>query len=129
MPIQNISSYTFAFSLPQTDEEEKEIARRLLMYGETPTGDKGTDKAKLHRIEEQKAKENNSVTGKFLTVSRAEEERIQEKKKETKKLGNPDKTKSQLEHKKQGAKIMGEQIYQAIQMKKTWQKDRFNPQI
>ena len=116
MNIQNISSYTFSFSLPQTDKEEEEIMRRLIMYGQSPTGDKTTDKAKLRRIELQKAKENNVVTGKFLTVSRKEEEQIQEKKKELRASGNPDKEKEAkkqelLEQKKQGAEIQGQQIY------------------
>lgn len=87
MGINNIqSAYTFAFSAPCIDSEEKEIMARLLAYGVTPTGDKMTDKATLHRIESEKAKQENIVSSnKFLTVSVAEQERIQDKKKEKRK--------------------------------------------
>lgn len=87
MRIGNIqSTYTFAFAAPYVDSEEKEIAARLLAYGETPTGDKTTDRAKLHRIELEKAKQESTVSAsKFLTVSTSEQEKIQDKKKEKRK--------------------------------------------
>lgn len=88
MTIGNIqSTYTFAFSTPYIDTEEQEIIVKLLACGETPTGDKTTDRAKLHRIEAEKAKQENTVSAnKFLTISTAEQENIQAKKKENKKL-------------------------------------------
>ena len=122
MDLRISSNYTFAFKPPSIDEEEKEIMARLRMYGVIPTGDKSADKAKLRQIEEKKAKENNYVSGKFLTISRNEEEKIQEKKKELRKLNNTDgKTdkKSQIKPEREGAKLRGEQIYLAIKMKNT----------
>lgn len=88
MIIRNIqSTYTFAFTTPYIDAEEKEIIAKLLACGEAPTGDKTTDRAKLHRIEAEKAKQENTVSAnKFLTISTAEQENIQTKKKENKKL-------------------------------------------
>ena len=38
------------------DEEHQQIARRLRMYGITPSGNKSADKAKLHEIELREAK-------------------------------------------------------------------------
>ena len=122
MDLRISSNYTFAFKPPSIDEEEKEIMARLRMYGVIPTGDKSADKAKLRQIEEKKAKENNYVSGKFLTISRNEEEKIQEKKKELRKLNNTDgKTdkKSPIKPEREGAKLRGEQIYLAIKMKNT----------
>ena len=88
MTIGNIqSTYTFAFSTPYIDTEEKEIAAKLIAYGEAPTGDKTTDRAKLHRIEAEKTKQESTVSAnKFLTISTAEQENIQTKKKENRKL-------------------------------------------
>ena len=87
MGINNIqSTYTFAFSAPYIDSEEKEIMARLLAYGITPTGNKATDRATLKRVETEKAKQENIVSAnKFLTVSIAEQEQIQDKKKEKRK--------------------------------------------
>lgn len=88
MGIGNIqSTYTFSYAAPYVDSEAKEIAARLMAYGITPTGDKSTDRAKLHKIEAEKAKQESIVSSsKFLTVSTAEQEKIQDKKKENKKL-------------------------------------------
>ena len=84
------STYTFAFAAPYVDSEEQEIAAKLLALGETPTGDKTTDRAKLHRLEYEKAKQESTVSSnKFLTVSTAEQERIQDKKKEKRKETTP----------------------------------------
>lgn len=82
MGIGNINSnYTFSFAVPYVDSEEKEIAARLLAYGITPTGDKSTDRAKLKRIELEKAKQETTISSnKFITVSASEQEKIQDKK-------------------------------------------------
>ncbi|MCM1265821.1 MAG: hypothetical protein NC200_06445 [Candidatus Gastranaerophilales bacterium] len=110
------STYTFAFAAPMIDSEEKEIMKKLLAYGVTPTGNKSADKAKLRQIEEKKAKEENIVSGKFLTVSRGEEEKIQERKKERR--DNMDVSKIKQKKERQlGADILGQQIYLAIKMK------------
>ena len=117
------SSNTFAFAAPMIDSEEKEIMKRLMAYGVMPTGNKSIDKAKLRQIEEKKAKEQNLVTGKFLTVSRGEEEKIQERKKERRDLANPQKIKDKNER-QLGADILGQQIYLAIKMKDKKKKDQ-----
>lgn len=89
MCIDNIqSAYTFAFSAPCIDSEEKEIMKRLIAYGVMPTGDKATDKAKLRQIEEQKAKTEMVPTNKYLTVSSSEIEKFIEKRKGAKILGD-----------------------------------------
>lgn len=90
--------------------------QRLLSYGCTPTGDKATDKARLRRIEEERAKQDNYVSNKYLTVSQSECQRIQDNKKNKKKINNPEKS-VDIQDKRQGAKLMGEQIFLAIKMK------------
>ncbi len=83
------STYTFAFSSgASTDSEEDEIAARLLAYGEIPSGDKTTDRAKLRRIETEKAKQESVASNKFMTVSSQEMEKMIEKKKGATILGN-----------------------------------------
>lgn len=109
------SNYSFSY-MPSIDSEEKEIMDRLLSYGCTPTGDKTTDRAKLRRIEEEKAKQDNYVSNKYLTVSQAECQRIQDKKKEKRKTDNPESS-PKVQDKKQGAQFLGEQIFLAIKMK------------
>lgn len=61
------------------DSEHSKIMRMLISYGLTPTGNKGDDKARLHRFEIELAKEelkaitNDSVRAfHFLTISNAE---------------------------------------------------------
>lgn len=116
MNLEKSNFYTFSFGFaPVIDSEHKEIMARLRAYGESPTGDKATDRAKLRRIEEKKAKENNIVTGKFLTVSKGEEERIQERKKEKRDLSNPEKIQQKKEA-NDGAKALGEQLFLVTQL-------------
>lgn len=110
------SSFSYCPAVSGIDSEEKEIIKRLLAYGYTPTGDKATDKAHLRKIELEKAKQDNYVSDKYLTVSTAECRRIQERKKEKLKINNPEK-KTDIHEKRQGAKILGDQIFQAIKMK------------
>ena len=117
MSIQNITpNSSFSYSCSSVDSEEKEIMRRLLAYGYTPTGNKTTDKAQLRKIEIEKAKQDNYVSDKYLTVSQAECQKIQDTKKQKHKLDNPEKSPA-LQEKRQGAKLMGEQIFLAIKMK------------
>lgn len=98
----------------QIDEEYKRIIRKLAQYGMKPTGSKTTDKMRLHERELQDAQKENCITSKFLTVTKAEQEKIQEKKKTKKEENNPDlKPES-----KKGQQILGEQIYLAIKMKR-----------
>jgi len=108
---QNISFTGFCI-----DSEEQAIMDKLLSYGCIPTGDKATDRAKLHRIELEKAKQDNYVSNKYLTVSSSECERIQERKKEKRKIANPEK-KPKKQDERLGEKLRGEQIYLAIKMR------------
>ena len=96
------------------DEEEKAIMRRLKQYGIKGTGRKSADKAKLHDIELREAQKEDCITNKFLTVTKGEQEKIQDKKKEKRKEINPEK----YPNSEQAQKVMGEQIYLAIKMKK-----------
>ena len=117
MNIQGISLSLSSFSAGcsgSADPEQKRIAKKLLEYGYLPTGDKNTDKATLRRIEIQKAKESNFVRNDLLTVTKQEQEKIQEKKKQRKKENNEPSVKNDFN----GAKALGEQIYLSIKMKK-----------
>lgn len=107
-------SFTPSFACNSSvDSEEKEIMRRLLAYGITPTGNKTTDKAKLREIEINKAKNSNFVILNLLTVSKAEQEQIQKKKKDKRK-----ETEKQTDLKDlKGLDCLGRQIYLSIQMK------------
>jgi len=98
------------------DSEEKAIMDKLLSYGCIPTGDKATDRAKLHEIELERAKQDNYVSSKYLTVSTSECEKIQERKKENRKIANPEKS-PEKQNERLGDKLRGEQIYLAIKMK------------
>ncbi|MBO6088179.1 hypothetical protein J6P92_07555 [bacterium] len=117
MNIDGISFSTGSFSLggglADADPEQKRIARKLIEYGYQPTGNKTTDKATLRRIEIQKAKESNVIRNDLLTVSKQEQEQIQEKKKQHKKDNNEPNIKNDFN----GAKALGEQIYLSINMK------------
>ena len=111
MEIHKISMCTISCAM---DEEEKAIMRRLKQYGIKGTGRKSADKAKLHDIELREAQKEDCVTNKFLTVTKGEQEKIQDKKKERRKEINPEK----YPNSEQAQKVMGEQIYLAIKMKK-----------
>lgn len=118
MNIQGISLSLSSFSADgcnmSVDPEEKLIAQKLLEYGYQPTGNKTTDKATLRKIELEKAKESNFVRNDLLTVTKQEQEKIQEKKKQRKKENNEPSVKNDFN----GAKALGEQIYLSIKMKK-----------
>ena len=118
MKIQS-SGYTFCYSAPLVDSEEKAIMDRLLAYGVTPTGDKATDKATLRRIEYEKAKQDNYVSNKYLTVSQAECQKIQDNKKLKRKQNNPEKQaeKSKMAENQTGATVLGQQLYAVLQLK------------
>lgn len=114
MSIQKIPSIGLFSMSGGPDNEHLEIMRRLRAYGVMPTGDKTADKNKLREIELKKAKEETSVSNKFYTVSIAEQEKIQEKKKEKRIENNPELGDKQLKN----LGVKGEQIYIAIQLKK-----------
>ncbi len=117
MAINGISS--FSFSSGGNDPELVAIMRKLREYGIVPTGNKSNDKATLYRIEIEKAKQENVVTGKFLTITKGQEEKIQENKKAKRKEITPENNSNSEKAQKQekALKTMGEQIYLAIKMK------------
>ena len=103
------------------DLEWKKIKERLWnKYGVRSTGSKSADKAKLHDLEmkevEQLAGECSS--GKFITVTREEIEKVKNKRRDKKIKKNP----QNFPNTTKGAKILGEQLYLAIQMKKEQEK-------
>ena len=111
-----INNIMLSLSLAQ-DQEWKRIKERLWnKYGIRSTGSKSADKAKLHELEmkevEQLGGECNS--GKFLTVTRAEIEKVKNKRRNKKIEKNP----KEYPNTEKGAKILGEQLYLAIRMKK-----------
>ena len=118
MAINGISS--FSFSSGGNDPELVAIMRKLREYGIVPTGNKSNDKATLYRIEIEKAKQENVVTGKFLTITKGQEEKIQENKKAKRKEITPENNSNSEKAQKQekAMKTMGEQIYLAIKMKR-----------
>lgn len=96
------------------DEEHKRIMRKLMAYGYRSTGSKSGDIELLRRIELKQAKMDNCVSSKYLTVSRAEQEKIQEEKREKRVENNPE----LYQQTTQGQQILGEQIMLAIEMKR-----------
>ena len=96
------------------DYEYMQIIRRLKMYGLSPTGSKSADKVRLHEIELREAKKENCVTSKFKTITKGEQEKIQNQKKEkmaqTEQKSNPELM--------QGQTLLGKQIMLAINIKK-----------
>ena len=100
------------------DEEHRKIMRKLMAYGITPTGKKSADIALLREIELKLAKLENCVSGKFLTVTKSEQEKIQKEKKEKRIENNPELGENTMK----GQKILGDQLMIAIQMKKDKEK-------
>ena len=96
------------------DEEHKRIMRKLMAYGYRSTGSKSGDKELLRRIELKQVQMENCVSSKYLTVTRSEQEKIQEKKKEKREINNPELSQNSM----QGQQILGEQIMLAIELKK-----------
>ena len=98
------------------DYEWQQIIMRLHAYGKHSTGSKSGDIALLHSIEIEKAKLETTVSNKFLTVTREEQEKIQEKKQEKK--ANVENKQKVPKDDQLGAKLLGEQIYETIKLKK-----------
>ena len=96
------------------DEEHRRIMRKLMAYGYRSTGSKSGDKELLRKIELKLAEMENCVSDKFITVTRTEQEKIQEKKKEKRVENNPELFQNTM----QGQKLLGEQIMLAIEMSK-----------
>lgn len=106
------------------DAEWERIMRRLKEYGVKTTGTKAGDWAKLRDIEMQEAKNITVVTGRFLTVTKGEQEKIIARKKEKRQnqqVENDDENVVNTEKYEQTQKAMtalGQQIYFAIKIKK-----------
>ena len=102
------------------DAEWERIMRRLKEYGVKTTGAKAGDWAKLRDIEMQEAKDITVVTGRFLTVTKGEQEKIIARKKEKRqnqRVENNDESIVNTEKYEQTQKAMtalGQQIYFAI---------------
>ena len=120
MFVSGIQSSFFSCS-SGNDPELLAIIRKLKEYGREPTGEKSVDKATLRKIEIEKAKQESCVTGKFLTVTRNEENNIQEKKKAKRKENNPKENVDIVKNEK-AMQVMGEQIYLVIKMKQKKEK-------
>lgn len=95
------------------DAEHKRIIRRLMVYGYTPTYNKNSDYNMLRRIELKLAKMENCISSKYITVTKAEQEKIQEKKKAKREENNPELKQNSTK----GQEILGEQIMLAIEWK------------
>ena len=98
------------------DAEWERIMRRLKEYGVKTTGTKAGDWAKLRDIEMQEAKNITVVTGRFLTVTKGEQE-----KRQNQQVENDDESTVNTEKYEQTQKAMtalGQQIYFAIKIKK-----------
>ena len=96
------------------DAEHRRIIRKLAAYGYRSTGSKSGDIELLRRIELKEVQMENIVSSKYLTVSKQEQEKIIENKKEKRLEKNPEQTQNSMK----GQKILGEQLMIAIQMKK-----------
>ena len=99
---------------PKPDAEWQRIINKLWnVYGIRSSGSKGLDKQILHEHEIRDAQKESSVSSKFLTVTKSEQEKIIEKKKD-KKAENGILPK---EEQTKGAELLGQQVFLAIQMK------------
>ena len=111
--VMGVGSY-FGY-IPKPDAEWQQIIDRLWKnYGIRSSGSKALDKQILHEHELRDAQKETTPSGKFLTVSRFELEKIIKKKKEKKADSEPKKDSDSTK----GAEILGKQIFLAIQMKK-----------
>ena len=97
--------------LPKT---HKYVSEKLQQYGISSTGDKEKDLQKLHVKELEEAKNVEKIDSKFLTINESEHRLILSK--ELSK--NEDKLTEISNNPTLGQEILGQQVYQAIQMKK-----------
>lgn len=110
--VLSIGSY-FGFR-PKPDAEWQRIIDKLWNeYGIRSSGSKTLDKQILHEQELKEAEKQSAVSNKYLTVSKAEQEKILAKKNEKKAENKPQVNDPSTK----GAEILGKQIFIAIQMK------------
>lgn len=115
MSVGKIRCYGFYIRTSDLDYEYKKILRKLKEYGMISTGDKQVDRTMLIKKETEKIKDSDSIDPNILTVSVEEQMRIIEKQKEN---SNNEKDSRYQCTNFEGQKILGEQLYQAILMKK-----------
>ena len=115
MSINVDSNYTAFFTIKmKPDHEWQQIIDKLWnVFGIRSSGSKSLDKQKLHELELKQAENESDVTSKFLTVTKAEQEKIQAKKKTKRKENMPEPAQSG----DRGAEILGQQIFLAIKIK------------
>lgn len=89
------------------DLEHQRIIQRLKQYGISSTGSKSQDLSILRDIEYKEAQNENCISTKFLTVTKAEQEKIQKRKKEKNEEVNPEACLNSMN----GQKILGEQLF------------------
>lgn len=102
-----------SFAINLYDYEYKQIIRKLAQYGISPTGNKASDKAKLHEIELKQLNMCNDINFDFLTISKDEQQKIQKNKKYNKINYSSDININLTA----GQEILGEQILIIIKMK------------
>ena len=112
MRVNMIGSGRICFS-NGVDAEWQEIINKLAAYGYKSTKSRTGDRELLHSLEVENVKLESTVSSKFLTVSKNEQEKILEKKYEKR----TDNHLEQCAEQRTGAKALGEQVYLAIQMK------------
>lgn len=103
------------------DAEHKRIIERLIELGITPTYNKSADKELLRRAEMEKFKQTKIVSESYLTISVEEQKRIL---KADKKDDEDFEQYAQAEDEKQGAKLLGEQIFLKIKMDQAQELDK-----
>ena len=111
-----VSSIMLSVSLAE-DQEWKRIKERLWnKYGIRSLGSKAADKQKLHELEMKEVEElgGECDSGRFITITRAEIEKVRNKRRDKKIEKNP----KEYQNTTKGAEILGKQILLAIQMKK-----------
>ena len=108
---------TCSCSMRKIDDEHMRIIQRLYeKYGIRSSGNKSVDRAILYNKEKEEAAELDSVSNKFIVLSKAEQESIIEKKKKKKTEANPE----LFQNTTLGQKILAEQmmVYMQINMQK-----------
>ena len=109
--VLSIGSY-FGYRAKPDAEWQQIIERLWNVFGIRSSGSKALDKHKLLELELKQAEQESAVRTKFLTVTKSEQEKIQAMKKD--KNADNEQQKSEVAD---GAKVLGEQIFLAIQMK------------
>jgi hypothetical protein len=111
--VDNFYDAYFSVSKAPDAEWKRIILRLWYKYGIKSTGSKAADTQKLHELELKEMEHETTVTSKFLTVTKGEQEKILKRKKDKKAELNPE----LYPNTTKGAEILGQQVFLAIQMK------------